>query len=235
MPDGGKAGRRSFVAERDCLVEWFRKRDAVLTAEFLRKFKPVSTGSEHVVYFDREGLRAIKCTRPNGFGHSVYAIGCHATPLEYLRRLGFHNHLFGDDIHLLGCMVSDDGAIEIVSSQPWITAHPSTPAASDSQIAAYLEDVRFKKSLLFEAPVFYNPYLNIVIGDAHGGNVLLSETGDVVPIDLVIGQPCKELEAKFKMEFPSGGPSHAAGDDTATTGQMISSTQIESDFGYYID
>lgn len=233
MSVGGKTGGRSFASERNSLIEWFRRRDAVLESAFLYKFKPVSTGSEHAVYFDREGLRAIKCTRPNGFGHSVYAIGCHATPLEYLRRLGFHNHLFGDDIHLLGCMISDDGAVEVVSSQPWITAHPSTPDASDSQIAAYLAEVRFKRSLLFEAPVFYNPRLNIVIGDAHGGNVLFSEAGDVVPIDLVIGQPGKELEAKFKMENPLEASSGASADDTSTTGQMISSTQIEIDFGYY--
>src|SRR5580658_3607979 len=218
MSVGGKAGGRSFATERNCLIEWFKNRGAVLNPDILNKFGPVSMGSEHAVYFDREGLRAIKCTRPNGFGHSVYAIGSHATPLEYLRRLGYHNHFFGDDIHLLGCMISDDGAIEVVSSQPWITAHPTTPDASDSQIASYLAEVRFRRSQLFEAPVFYNSRLNIVIGDAHGGNVLVSETGDVIPIDLVIGKPCKELETKFKMENPPDQSNEVNEENSSTTG-----------------
>jgi hypothetical protein len=234
MSVGGKAGGRSFATERNCLIEWFKNRGAVLNPDILNKFGPVSMGSEHAVYFDREGLRAIKCTRPNGFGHSVYAIGSHATPLEYLRRLGFNNHLFGDDIHLLGCFLSDDGAVQIVSSQPWVTASLTEPDASDEQIATLLAEVRFKRSRLFsEAAVFYSPELNLVVGDAHGGNVLVSEAGDVVPIDLVIGQPCKELEAKFRLENPQAESAEDDSDITTTTGGLISSTQIEIDFGYF--
>ena len=146
MLAGGAPDSRAPAAERDCLIDWFKNRGAVLPDTYCHQFGRVSIGSEHAVYFDRETLRAIKVTCPNRFGHSVYDIGSSATPLEYLRRLGLHNHLFGDDICLLGCVLADDGAIQIISSQPWVTAHPVHPDASPDQITSLLAEVRFRRS-----------------------------------------------------------------------------------------
>lgn len=50
--------------------------------------------AEHVVYYDDARALAIKATHANRFGHSAYAEGVPATPLEYLRRLGWHNAHF---------------------------------------------------------------------------------------------------------------------------------------------
>src|SRR5262245_49084354 len=69
------------AAERDCLRRWIQRNGWALTPNFCRQFGPVSTGAEHVVYYDIESHRAIKATHPNRFGHSVIGEGVQATPL----------------------------------------------------------------------------------------------------------------------------------------------------------
>lgn len=229
MLESGAAISR-FAAERQCLVDWFKKRDAVLPTSYCRQFGPVSSGAEHSVYYDLAGFRAVKITHPNGFGHSVYQVGARATPLEYFRRLGLHNHFFGDDIRLLGCVLEEEGAIQIVSSQPWVTASSNTPTASDAQIDAYLSEIKFRRSQLFsDGAVFFNPNLRLVIADARSGNVLVTEGGDIMPIDLVIGLPSKELEALLRAELPQNQLS-SPDDVSSTLGSFFSNTQIEIDF-----
>ena len=82
----------------------------------------MSEGAEHRVYYDGAGHCAIKSTLPNRFGHSTYGSGWAATPLEYLRRLAWHNHIFGDAIALLGIVRGED-YLEVVTSKPCITPH----------------------------------------------------------------------------------------------------------------
>ena len=214
MLEGRVSGAHNkFTAERNALIEWFERRGAILPRTYCRQFGTVATGAEHCVFFDLERFCAIKITHPNRFGHSVYAEGAHATPLEYLRRLGAHNVLLGDDIRLIGCVLDEEG-FQIISSQPWITTHPTVPVATEAQIDALLMEIRFRRSQLFlHGHVFYSSHFNLVIGDAHSGNVLVSEHGEIVPIDLVIGYPGPALKAQLRSEFPPDTDS----DDTSTT------------------
>ena len=47
--------------------------------------------------------------------------------------------------------------------------------------------------LVPSVPVFYQPDMGIIVADAHDRNILRNESGRLVPIDLVIGQPGPEL------------------------------------------
>lgn len=199
---GGNDERGTAAIQRHCLVEWFEAHGQILGSSFCRQFYPIGEGAEHVVFYDRESLRAVKSTHPNKFGHSVAYEGAVATPLEYLRRLVYHNWFFGDDIRLLGAVMGDDH-MEVVTSQPWITGHASTPQANSSQIQQYFEEIRFRKSHLYpDGAFFYHSDFNLVAADAHSRNVLVTDKGDIVAIDIVIGKPGLELERKLRREFP---------------------------------
>src|SRR5690606_37930681 len=85
-------------AERLALIEWAAESNRILEPTFVEQFWHVSSGAEHAVFHDQCNALAIKATHPNRFCHSARGDGTPATPLEYLRRLGWHNLLFGDDV-----------------------------------------------------------------------------------------------------------------------------------------
>jgi hypothetical protein len=200
MLESGTDRHNTRSAQRYYLIEWFKRQGQLLNKGYCGQFSPVSSGAEHCVYFDLANLRAIKATHPNRFGHSVAYEGAQATPLEYLRRLAFHNRFFGDDIRLLGCIECDED-LEIITSQPWITADMASPAATAEQIDAYFKAITFRRSAQFEGALFYSAYFGLVVGDAHSGNVLVSETGKIVPIDLVVGRPGAALKLRLEQEL----------------------------------
>ncbi|HSY54656.1 MAG TPA: hypothetical protein VK785_09425 [Opitutaceae bacterium] len=211
--DGARTGTTTI--QRNCLIEWFKYRHEILAGNFCRQFHYFGEGAEHLVYFDLENLRAIKSTHPNQFGHSVAYEGARATPLEYLRRLVYHNWFFGDDIRLLGAIIGDDH-LEIITSQPWITAHQTTPQASEAQIIQYFAGIRFRKSQIYPAgALFYSSHFNLVAADAHSRNVLVSDAGDIVAIDVVIGRPGQPLEERLRREFPKDTPDSIQGPSTS--------------------
>ncbi len=197
-----ESGERStaFGAEKLALIEWGASSGLKLPHDFCCRFVPVSSGAEHLVYHDQVARRAIKLTRPNAFGHSAAEPGGRgATATEYLRRLTYHNLLFGDDVRLLGLIQTED-SVQVVSSQPWITAHAETPNATVEQIDDYFERLTFVRSDLFEGAVYYSKFLDIVAADAHSLNVLISEENFIVPIDVVIGRPGDDLRIKLVKE-----------------------------------
>lgn len=197
--EGRRVGHREFAAQRNCLVRWFENQGRLLGRDCCRQYRRVSEGAEHVVYFDADNGRAVKVTHPNRFGHSVVAEGHDASPLEYLRRLTFHNLLFGDDVRLLGCIFTGSH-IELVTTQPWISAG-NPPTASQAQIDSYFEERRFARSSLFDQlPVYYSTGFDLVAMDAHPGNVLVSDKGFIMPIDVVVGVPGPEFRARLRRE-----------------------------------
>ncbi len=195
------AGGGRLGAEKACLLDWLRRHDLLVENHFLNKLRPVSSGAEHVVYHDAERRRAIKITHPNRFGHSVYdESGGGATPLEYLRRLAYHNVLFGDDIRLIGAHL-DENALEIISSQPWIVSHPETPVPGQAAVDEYLASLGFVRSDLFPFGFyFYNRANGLAVADAQPNNILVGTDGRLAPIDLVIGRPGPALLRRLLAE-----------------------------------
>lgn len=188
LAHGEASGR--FSAERESLVACFQERGAILPRHFCEGFKPVSAGAEHVVYHDAQNSLAIKITRPNNYGHSVRRMGrmLDASPLEYLSRLAWQNALFGDDIRILGLHFDDEG-LQVVTSQPWIL-YDESPLATDDQIAAYLNLIGLKRAALYpHGYFFYDGRSNIAVADAGPSNVVISNDGKIVAIDVVTGKP----------------------------------------------
>jgi hypothetical protein len=143
--------------------------------------------------------RAIKVTHPNRYGHSI-ARETGATPVEYLMRLAYQNKFFGDNIRILGGIVTD-GALEIVTAQPWINAgYPTVP--TQEQIDAYLANLGFFRSSLFPDGFYYfSPATGCALADAQPNNVLIARDNRLVPIDIVIGRPDAGLRSRLAAEF----------------------------------
>jgi len=188
MCQSGESRRHIFEEEKSLLREWCARNGCELVADVLSGCRPVSSGAEHDVFFSDSENRAIKLTRSGGFGHSLVQEGKSALPSEYLLRLIYQNELFGDFIEFQG-IISGETGVQILTSQPWITAHPENPTPSDLEIDNYFESLGFKRRENLPVAAYYNVEMDLAVLDAHAQNILRDERGDLVPIDLVIGQP----------------------------------------------
>jgi len=206
-----RIGRATGVldSERIALCEWAVKNSRRLPFDFIEQFTYIGSGAEHRVYYDRNLNVAIKGTRTNAFGHSVYAEWRQATPGEYLRRLAWCNLLFGDDFRIIGVAYDDELQIEIVCSQPWIEAHPKRSVPFANEIEKYFRDFGFLRVAIYgpDAPLFYNRELNLLVADAHDTNILRDVNGNLAAIDIAIGRPGSDLLKKIFNQFGWSAPS----------------------------
>lgn len=182
--------------ERRALLEWATARGLVLKSAFLDSFDYKGSGAEHLVYHDAENRLAIKVTHPNSFGHSVYAEGFVATPLEYLDRLSWCNLFLGDDFRVYG-IIHNEEQVQVVTSQPWIAAN-RCPHPSPQEIREFFGQLGFLPASDDEnAPFFYNPAFDLAIGDAQDHNVIRGENSKLYAIDVVIGKPGPKLKIRI--------------------------------------
>jgi hypothetical protein len=179
-------------AERIALIDWARRHKRIVDSSFVERFRHVSSGAEHAVFHDQRRGLAIKATHPNRYGHSTHEEGASATPLEYLRRLAWHNALFGDDIRFLGLILVED-SVQVVTSQPWIVADEKHFTTVE-EIDKYFDALGFRHvELVVGVQLYFSSELCVVIADAHQQNVIMAEGGHLVPIDVVVGMPGKRL------------------------------------------
>jgi|GEM_PF-1336788 len=197
-------GISQYRAERLALVEWAHTVGRALDHTYIEQFKFVGEGAEHRVYRDDtiENL-AIKATLSNRFGYSTFREDLGASPLDYLRRLGAQNAIFGDDMRLIGVFYSGDAEcpehIEIVTSQPWISVHPELPNPTQEEIDIYMGGFGFQStSFNLDTPIYYSEKLGLVAADAHDRNVLRDHAGNLVAIDLLIGPPSQRMLKEFQ-------------------------------------
>lgn len=196
------AGISQYRAERRALIDWAVRRGKLLEFGYIEQFRYVGEGAEHRVYRDdSKGNLAFKATIQNRFGYSTQREDLGASPLEYLRRLAAQNWIFGDDIRMVGIFGSEEH-IEVVSSQPWISVHPSRPNPSQDEIDVYMGDFGFQSmSFNLDTPLYFNRFLNLVAADAHDRNVLRDMANNLVAIDLVIGRPSPRMVKQFAAFF----------------------------------
>jgi len=183
-----------LATELLALAEWVEAGNRLLSSSCLDGLRRVSSGAEHVVFFDEAGHQAVKLTHPGEFGHSPYGPGIKAVPTEYFERLHYQNNIFGDDIRIHGVLNDGEGHIQVVTSQPWISANADRPNPTTEEIEAFLKEHSFECALLNpDAPLFYSRALGLIVADAHDQNVLRDIEGNLVPIDVVIGIPGPSL------------------------------------------
>ncbi len=185
----------------ECLaiVRWAELAGKRIPSEYVEQYTYIGSGAEHQVYYDSASQSAIKATIGGRFGHSLYAYGRSALPLEYLSRLAWHNALFGDKIRIVGVCFDDEHHVEIVHSQPWIDQHEIRSAPLPEEIERYFADRQFER--INEDPTppwFYNRELNLVIADAHDANVIRDTQERIVAIDVVIGIPGPSVLAQIQ-------------------------------------
>ena len=179
------------------MSRWALKHDKIVDPRFFEELRPFTSRGEHSVFQSLDHKLAIKVTHAGKFGYSLWAEGLSATPLEYLERLEWQNHIFGDDIRLIG-LTGSDRLMRIVTSQPWIKEPEYAPPPTEYEISEYLKSLRFE---CFEVnpgvSMHFHRRYEIVVADLHVGNVLRSE-GKLVPIDVVIGKPGPALREKIR-------------------------------------
>jgi len=188
-------------AERIALREWANLNGKRIPSDFVDRFKPIGSGAEHRVYHDQQNGLAVKVTRGNAFGHSMFGPDARATPSEYLRRLAWSNLLLGDEFKIVGVSFGDDeGRIEIISAHKWIEAHKERSVPFGDEIVAYFARFGFKRvGSNPDAPLFYHADLKLLLGDAHDTNIIRDVSGVLAAIDVVIGRPGPRLRAELRL------------------------------------
>ncbi len=160
--------------EAESVRQWGNRSGRIVQAERLKELlasQPDLGGqSEHTVFFLPGHGRVVKFTLPPYFGAQSAA--------GYLRNIVHANRLFGDDIHLHGILDTEKGPAFVVS-QPFI---PGT-RPTDEEVASWFSRAGYEST-------GHNRWLHhaaeIEIADAHTGNLIKTEDGGLIPIDLQI-------------------------------------------------
>jgi hypothetical protein len=184
-------GGSKFSASFSVFVSWCQENKLVRQEsefDFLRR-RPDGWGEEHEAWFHEGSNRWRKVTYHNKFG---LAWGKHetATVCEYLTRLVLQNKYFGDDIQLVA-LVQCGSRIRVLTSQ----SHVAGERAPYEEIRQWFFDLGFKCLKHDGCIAWYLKSENLLIADAHEGNVLRTVDGMLVPIDLNLIQPTGELFA----------------------------------------
>jgi DNA ligase (NAD+) len=172
--DGTDVSQR-FRQEAQSVVSWARENGRLLDAarfgELAARYPSLGGQSEHVVYHLAGTRRVLKLTIPPAFGAQSAA-------QAYLANLSAANRLFGDDIRFHGVLETANGP-SLVTSQPFVDGTQPTP----SEVADWFMRNGYH-------PTGHNRWKHAAngteIADAHSGNLIKTEEGELVPIDLQV-------------------------------------------------
>lgn len=175
----------AFAATFSSFIDWAEARGLIRTPADFGCFArhPDEHGNEHEVWFDISSKRWFKATYLNRFG-LPWGQGDSATPHEYLLRLLLQNLHFGDDIRLVA-LINCDGKVRVLTSQPHIAGDFATLA----EIQKWFDQRGFRRIETENRIAWYLKSENLLIADAHEGNVIRTAVGTLVPIDLNVIQP----------------------------------------------
>lgn len=134
-------------------------------------FPSLGGQSEHVVFHIPQTNRVLKLTIPPAFG-------AQGTAADYLANLNAANRFFGDDIQLHGVLETLNGP-SLVVSQPFVAG--SQP--DYVEIATWFGEAGFVQSGYNR---WSHPDSGVEIADAHSGNLIKADDGELIPIDLQV-------------------------------------------------
>ena len=153
-------------------------------------------GEEHHVFSFADSGLVQKITRNGEFGLWIELAGDTirqrpATPLEYLTRLDLANKIWHDDIQLVR-VIREAPKLHFVTTQPIICGS----APDEKEIAACMRSFDFVS--VPGTRGWYRRSDQLLALDAHSGNFVKTADGVVVPIDLPMGYPARELAVKIE-------------------------------------
>jgi NAD-dependent DNA ligase len=172
--DGTNVSQR-IRQEAESVVSWARESNRILDPQrfgrLAARYPHLGGQSEHTVFHVQSRHRVIKFTIPPNFGAQGEA-------LAYLNNLEAANQVFGDDILLHGVLETKRGPA-LVTSQPFITGTVPTP----QEVASWFESNGYHST---GHNRWKNDSTGAEIADAHVGNLIKTEDGELVPIDLQV-------------------------------------------------
>lgn len=179
------AGGKEFSIAFQALLAWGETNGLIRAESEFDFFKRPTNGhgDEHEAWFHESSNRWFKATYANRFGLAWGRDGS-ATAQEYLSRLVLQNKHFGDDIRLIA-LVNCDSKLRVLTSQPHISGEP----ACYPEIQAWFCTLGFIRLEVSSRIAWYLKEENLLVADAHEGNVVRTREGMLVPIDLNIVQP----------------------------------------------
>jgi len=175
----------SFAASFKAVLDWGEANALIRPEGDFLFFQRVADGfgDEHEGWFDEASNRWFKATYHNQFGLAWGRTGS-ATVGEYLTRLLLQNHYFGDDIQLVA-LIESRQKLRVLTSQP----HVAGEAALYEDIHKWFCGLGFCRLEASGSIAWYLKSENLLVADAHEGNVIRTERGTLVPIDLNLMQP----------------------------------------------
>jgi hypothetical protein len=102
-----------------------------------------------------------------------------ASPIDYLERWMWHNRLFGDTVEFIGALDSSSG-LRLIIQQPAIEGEPAT----EEEIDQFFTSTGWERFDIEEEVAYFDPVLQVVISDTHRGNIIATDDGLLLPIDL---------------------------------------------------
>lgn len=159
--------------EFQSLLSWAEEEGALITpdsyAETVSSYAERAFGQEHFVYLPPPTSLVLKTTIPPNYGLMGDAI-------SYLRNIELANQYLGDDIRVVGIVLLD-GEPAIVTTQPYVEGRRPTRQKIERWFAQ-----RGYQALGNDR--YQNSDLGLIIEDAHEGNLMEIDGGELVPIDV---------------------------------------------------
>lgn len=138
---------------------------------------------EHEIIFDEPRQQFIKITLPGFYGNTLRLRDgtvalAPATPLEYLDRWAWSNLLFEDEARVLG-LLDDSAGPRLVVAQPLVVGK----RPDQGEIAAFMKALGFQT--VRGTSLFFDERRDLLVGDAHPGNFLRNDDGQIFAIDVL--------------------------------------------------
>ncbi len=160
--------------ETQSILDWGTETGRIISPdelfELVKDWTELGGQSEHTVFHIEKLARVVKFTLPPNFG----AQGS----IAYLKNISASNRLFGDDIRFHGILKTDKGPAFVIS-QPYVDGTEPEP----EEVSAWCESNGYQST---GHNRWKHPETGTEIADAHIGNLIKTEDGELIPIDLQI-------------------------------------------------
>lgn len=170
----GNALQERLRQETQSILEWGAEAGRLIAPDpflnLVRDWTELGGQSEHTVFHIEKLGRVIKFTLPPNFG-AQGSIG-------YLANITASNTLFGDDIQFHGILETDKGPAFVIS-QPYV--HGTAPTSDE--VADWFSQNGYHST---GHNRWKHPETGTEIADAHIGNLIKTEEGELIPIDLQV-------------------------------------------------